>query len=107
MASIDETCDNVLAAYDDCVYWYAMLKQRRTRLRVKNLVDAFVAVADYMMHFSTLLYKENIPEGESWLLSKWQYEEYFHDDRYICPDYMLKEIFGMMEKEGFIKVFRL
>lgn len=99
MNSLEEACDDVLAAYDDCVDAYIMLSQRRTRLRFKNLAYAYADFCYFMNNFMAILYAENIPEDETWLMSKWWHEDYFHDcDLYICPADMLADVAAVLKE---------
>lgn len=93
MASLEEACDNVLTTYDDCVYWYILLKQKRTRLRWNNLRRAFSDLRASLSEFTAILHDEQIEEDETWLFSNWYYEDRFENsDMYICPADMISEV---------------
>lgn len=93
--------NELLASYDDCVYWYILLDKRRTRLRFNNLRRAHSSFDSNLWAYLETLDSMNIPREESYIVSKWWLEDYFHDrdlELYICPADLISDIKAVLEE---------
>lgn len=98
MSPIKRSRDNVIYTYDEYVYWYEYVKERRTRFRFQNLKNAQRVFKSVMKDHMDLLQEEGYSEDQSPAL-EWYYNDYFnYNGQELCPADMVRQIDRFIEQ---------
>ena len=95
MSPLTRSIDNVLCVYDQCIYWYKCVDQKRTRIRFGNLKNSRSLFETVMKDHTNMLEEEGYMINDSPILEEWYYENYNGVD--FCPADVIKQIDRLLE----------